>query len=93
MKKNLLIIFILPLIFIACKENSSKNKSNEKLEFYSDNNNLTLKKRVKFEHYDSLYNFYRITDNPQFIGHCHIYIYIYISEVGGSEFAFRQAPP
>ena len=23
----------------------------------------------------------------------HIYIYIHISEVGGSEFAFRQAPP
>lgn len=59
MKKNLLIIFILTFSITACKEKSSKNKPKEKLEFYSDNSNLTFKKTVKLENYDSLYNFYR----------------------------------
>ncbi len=59
MMKNLLIIFILTFTIIACKEKSSETKPNEKLEFYSDNNNLTYKKTVKFENHDSLYKFYR----------------------------------
>ncbi|AXP81573.1 hypothetical protein CJ739_2500 [Mariniflexile rhizosphaerae] len=59
MMKNLLIIFILPLIFTACKENSKDTKPIEKLEFYSDNSNLTFKKRVILENCDSLFYFYR----------------------------------
>ena len=59
MTKNLLIIFILAFTITACKESSSEKKPNEQLEFYSDNSNLTFKKRVKFENFDSLYNFYR----------------------------------
>lgn len=57
--KKLLIISILTFTIIACKEKSSENKPNEKLEFYSDNNNLTFKKTVKFENYDSLYKYYK----------------------------------
>lgn len=57
--KNLLIILILSLVFIACKENQSANKLNEKLEFYPDNENLTFKKRVILENSDSLFYYYR----------------------------------
>ncbi|WP_066223388.1 hypothetical protein [Formosa haliotis] len=59
MMKNLLIIFFLTFTIIACKEKSSETKPNEKLEFYSENSNLTFKKIVEFENHDSLYKFYR----------------------------------
>lgn len=57
--KNLIIIVVFPFIFISCKENSKNTTLNEKLEFYSDNKNLTFKKRVIFENYDSILYFYR----------------------------------
>lgn len=59
MMKNPLIILILTFTIIGCKEKSSETKPNEKLEFYSDNKNLTFKKTVKFENHDSLFYFYR----------------------------------
>ena len=58
MMKNLLAIFIFTFTIIACKQNSTKLKRNETVEYYQNNPKVIFKKTVHLADFDSVYYFY-----------------------------------